>query len=168
MAYASVHVYKILSVRTSKSSVQFVISYYNPYKHTIRSFRWWNCRDHLKLGTVDRPYRPPPPPPHWVRACVVCYCHVCLHSKIPVQFYFIILHDTSRCMLIPPVWTFQSMLPAQFLMYSSGDIVDMSSFALFLRQLGETTNCITVSSLIPHNIHLGETGCISLFDWIGS
>ena len=31
-------------------------------------------------------------------------------------------------------------------------------------QLGATTNrCITVSSFVPHNLHLGETGCLSIF-----
>ena len=93
---------------------------------------------------------------------VVCLSRVCLDSKIPVQFYFIIPH-CYMCVFIPPVRAFQFMLLAQLPMYSSGNDV-MSSFALFMHQLGQLlSKCMPVSSFVPHNLHLLETGCLSIF-----
>ena len=86
----------------------------------------------------------------------MCHFHVCLYSKILVQFYFIILHDFSRCMLISPV--FQSMVLAHFPMYSSGNIL----LYCFYASLGQPlSRCIIVSVFVPHDLHLGETGCLS-------
>ena len=89
----------------------------------------------------------------------MCHCHVCLDSKIPVQFYFTILHNISRCMFIPPVWAFKSMLLSQFPMNSSVNI-SMSSFVLVVLFLH-------LSLPLSHTIYFWEKRviCISLL-WL--
>ena len=93
------------------------------------------------------------------------HCHVCLDSKIPVQFYFIILHDIIVCS-----YHLSELSSPCFLHNSQRTLLATLSCLLlycFCGSLGQPlTRCMMVTSFVPHNLHLGEmVVCLSLL-WL--
>ena len=83
---------------------------------------------------------------------------VCLDGKVPQQFYFLILFYAFGGMLIPFVTALNSISLAQLPMYDPPNNI-MSLVIFCLRKLGATTLhkiCCTVSSWLPHILHLDD------------
>ena len=91
----------------------------------------------------------------------VCHRCVCVDGYVSVQIYFVILHDFQRH--VSEHFSTCFLHNSQCTLLATLSCLLLYCFWASLEQ--SLTKCITASNVLPH-LHLGDTGCLSIFTLI--